>query len=43
MEFTRKEEQALEAAIEMTDQEPIQLTDIQLLSVGGGIADVTLS
>ena len=43
MEFSRKEEQVLEVAAQTVTQELIQLTDIQLLSVGGGIADVTLS
>lgn len=43
MEFSRKEEKAVEATVRKTDQEFVQLTELQLLAVGGGIADVTLS
>ena len=43
MEFARKEEEMVEAAIASANQEIVQLSEIQLLAVGGGIADVTFS
>ena len=43
MEFTRKEEKAIETAIVSANQEIVQLSEIQLLAVGGGVADVTFS
>lgn len=43
MEFSRQEAKAVEVAVAAADKEPVQLTDLQLLSVGGGVADVTFS
>ena len=44
MEFTREETKVLQdAATVAADETAIQLTEMQLLIVGGGVADVTLS
>jgi len=43
MEFSRKEEKAVEATIAAIEQDLVQLTDLQMLDIGGGVADVTLS
>ena len=43
MEFTRKEEAVIEAAVAAVHQDLIKLDEMQLLAVGGGIADVTFS
>ena len=43
MEFTRKEEAVIEAAVAAIDQQLVQLDEMQLLAVGGGIADITFS
>ena len=43
MEFSRKEEEVVEAAIVNANREIVQLSETQLLAVGGGVADVTFS
>ena len=43
MEFSCQEEKRVEETVAAADKDMIQLTEIQLLAVGGGIADVTLS
>jgi hypothetical protein len=43
MEFSRKEEEVVEMAIISANQEIVQLSEIQLLVVGGGVADITFS
>ena len=43
MEFMRKEEAVVEAAVPAFDQELVQLGEVQLIAVGGGIADITFS
>lgn len=40
MEFLRQEEKVVDVAV---NQDVVQLTDLQLLAVGGGVADVTFS
>ena len=44
MEFSRQEEKVMQdAAAISNDDSVIQLSDLQLLAVGGGVADVNLS
>jgi len=44
MEFTRQENKVLQDVAKVAaDETTIQLTEMQLLAVGGGVADVTLS
>ena len=43
MEFTHKEEAVIDAAVATIDQELVQLNEMELLRVGGGVADVTFS
>jgi hypothetical protein len=43
MESTRKDEAVIEEAVPAFDQELVQLDEVQLIAVGGGIADITFS
>lgn len=43
MEFSQHEELMVVEACQAQLLEPVQLLDVQLTMVGGGIADVTLS
>jgi hypothetical protein len=42
MEFSRQEQKAINEAC-ATREEIVQLPDLELVFVGGGVADVTLS
>ena len=43
MEFSRQEGKLVEAIAAAAEKDMVELTELQLFAVGGGIADVTLS
>jgi len=43
MEFSRQEERVIKEVCVAVEGEVVQLLDIQLAMVGGGVADVTFS